>query len=241
VTGNFSVSVQGTSGGLSHSTNLAVTIQSGVNSALPRTAYARTDATSAVDDPFGEPHHRHIAYDFANKRVFIANRAMNRMDVFSTTSQAPVAQVSVPGASSADISADGSTVWIGTALEEIVAIDTSALRVKNHYVLAGLTPSPGAIFSSPVEVLSLSNGKSLVRLRQRVSSEALLALWDPASNSLSDLTSTAAVLFQQGVGVLARSGDHSKVLLPRMTRAGNRRSLIREATSLQVRLRSALD
>ncbi len=212
-TGNFSIVVQGTSGGLSHSTNLAVVIQSGVNSALPRTAYARTDATSAADDPFGEPHHRHIAYDPANKHVFIANRAMNRVEVFSTTSQARIAQVSVPGASSADISADGATVWIGTALEKIVAIDTSALLVKNRYVLAGLTPSPGANFSSPVEVLSLSNGKSLVRLRQRVSSEALLALWDPASNSLSDLTSTSPSLFQQGVGVLARSGDHSKVIV----------------------------
>jgi IPT/TIG domain len=211
-TGNFSIAVQGTSGGLSHSTNLALAIQSEGNSALPRTAYARTDATSAADDPFGEPHHRHIVYDSANKHVFVANRAMNRIEVFSTTSQARVAQISVPGASSADISADGATVWIGTGLEEIVAIDTSALRVKNRYVLAGVTPSLETNFNGPVEVLSLSSGRLMVRLRQRVSSEALLALWDPASNSLNDLTSTAPVLFQQGVGVLARSGDHSKVI-----------------------------
>ncbi|PYT53121.1 MAG: hypothetical protein DMG43_09845 [Acidobacteria bacterium] len=52
----------------------------------------------------------------------------------------------------------------------------------------------------------------MVRLRQPVSSEALLALWDPASNLLSDLTPAAPALFQQGVGVLARTGDHSKVL-----------------------------
>ncbi len=52
----------------------------------------------------------------------------------------------------------------------------------------------------------------MLRLRQSVSPEALLALWDPASNSLTDLTSAAPALFQQGLGVLARSGDHSKVL-----------------------------
>src|SRR6266567_4503785 len=137
------------------------------------------------------PHHRHIAYDPANKRVFIANRAMNRVEVFSTTGQTRVAQIPVPGASSADIAADGATVWIGTALEQIVAIDTSSLTIKNRYALAGLTPLPGTIFSRPVEVLALSNGKAMVRLRQPVSSEALLALWDPASNSLTDLTSTA--------------------------------------------------
>ncbi len=45
-TGNFTISMQGTSGDLSHSASLAVAIQSGVNPALPRTAYARTDATS---------------------------------------------------------------------------------------------------------------------------------------------------------------------------------------------------
>src|SRR4029077_9794636 len=116
-TGNFTVSVQGTSGALSHGTSLGVTIQGSVNPALPRTAYARTDSTSALDDPFGEPHRRHIAYDPANKRIFIANRAMNRVDVFSTATSSRVAQVSVPGATSADLSTDGSTVWVGTALE----------------------------------------------------------------------------------------------------------------------------
>ena len=83
-TGNFMASVQGTSGTLSHSASLSVAIQSAVNPALPRTAYARTDSASAADDPLGEPHHRHIAYDPANKRVFIANRSLNRVDVFST-------------------------------------------------------------------------------------------------------------------------------------------------------------
>ncbi|PYV65965.1 MAG: hypothetical protein DMG97_30835, partial [Acidobacteria bacterium] len=211
-TGNFTISMQGTSGALSHSASLAVAIQSAVNPALPRTAYARTDSTSASDDPFGEPHHRHIVYDPANKHLFVANRAMNRVDVFSTASQSSIAQISVPGASSADLAADGSTVWVGTALEQIVAIDTSSLRIRNRYSLAGLTPVPGTLFSRPVEVLSLSSGKALVRLRQPVSSQALLALWDPATNSLTNLTSAAPALFQQGVGVLARSGDHSRVL-----------------------------
>jgi hypothetical protein len=206
------LSVQGTSGALSHADPLNVTIQSAVNPSLPRTAYARTDSVSASDDPFGEPRHRHIAYDPANKHLFIANRAMNCVEIFSTTSQARVAQIFVPGASSADLSGDSATIWIGTATEQIVALDAASLKIKNRYSLTGLTPLPGTIFSRPVEVLSLSNGKALIRLRQPVSSEALLALWDPASNSLTDLTSTAPALFQQGVGVLARSGDHSKVL-----------------------------
>src|SRR6266403_4400746 len=210
--GNFTVSVQGTSGGLSHGTNLALTIQSAAGSTLSRMAYARTDSTSAADDPFGEPRHRHMAYDTVNKHLFVANRAMNRVEVFSTFDQSRVAQISIAGASSADLSPDGATVWIGTSLQEIVAIDAGTLHLKARYLPAGFSSLPGAIFSRPVEVLALSNGKFVVRLRQLISSQALLALWDPVANSLTNLTSNAPVIFQQGAGVLARSGDHSKVL-----------------------------
>src|SRR5207248_689181 len=99
-----------------------------------------------------------------------------------------------------------------TILSASRTIATSPLRIRNSYSLAGLTPVPITIFSRPLEVLWLSSGKALVRLRQPVSSQALLALWDPATNALTNLTSAAPALFQQGVGVLARSGDHSKVL-----------------------------
>src|SRR4029077_5006816 len=127
-------------------------------------------------------HHRHIAYDPANKRVFVANRATNRVEVFSSLDQTLVAQISVPGASSADLSADGATVWIGTSLQQIVALDSATLHLKTRYLLSGLTPLPNTVFDRPVELLSLANGKSIVRLRQPVSSQALLALWDPAAN-----------------------------------------------------------
>src|SRR5213082_993437 len=210
--GNFTVSAQGSSGALSHSQTLALTVQTGVASTLARTNYIRTDAVLAADAPFGESHHHHLAYDPANKQVFVANRAMNRVEVFSTSSQTRIAQISVPGGTSADLSADGATIWIGTARNEIVAVDPVSLSIKNRYAPAGLTPIPNVIFDRPIEVLSLSNSKAMVRLRQPVSAEALLALWDPVSNSLTDLTAAAPVVFQNGVGALARSGDHSKVL-----------------------------
>jgi len=206
------IAVQGVSASLSHAQNLSLDVQTGVASTLPRTGYARTEATAAADAPSGEPHHRHIVYDSAHKQVFIANRAMNRVEVFSNASQTRVAQISVPGASSADLSADGATLWVGTALDKVVSVDPAALSITNRYTLSGLTPIPNTIFNRPEEVLALSSGKSMVRLRQPASPEALLALWDPVANSLTNLTSAAPAVFQQGVGVLARSGDHSKVL-----------------------------
>jgi hypothetical protein len=69
------------------------------------------------------------------------------------------------------------------------------------------------MFNRPVQILSLSSGKALVRLRQASASEALLALWDPASNQLTNLTATAPALFQNGVGPMERSGDHAKAFV----------------------------
>jgi hypothetical protein len=51
-----------------------------------------------------------------------------------------------------------------------------------------------------------------VRLRQANISQSLLALWDSASNTFTNLTPLAPAVFQNGVGVLARSRDHTRVL-----------------------------
>jgi hypothetical protein len=64
--GASSITAQAISGSLSHSATLALSIQKSVIANLACTTYARTDSTSAADDPSGEPHHRHIVYDTVN-------------------------------------------------------------------------------------------------------------------------------------------------------------------------------
>jgi hypothetical protein len=212
-TGTATLVAQGASGSLSHPANLTLTIQSGVVASLPRTAYSRTDSIPVMDDPSGEPHHRHVACDPAHQQVFVANRAMKRVEVFSTVTATRVTEISVPGASSADLSADGSTVWIGTVTEQLAAIDTTSLQVKARYEITGLLPLPNTLFDRPEEMIALSSGNSLMRLRQSQTGEALLALWNPTSNALTNLTSAAPQLFQNGLGAMARTGDQTKILV----------------------------
>ncbi|HYL64860.1 MAG TPA: IPT/TIG domain-containing protein, partial [Candidatus Methylomirabilis sp.] len=202
-----------TSGALSHPANLALSVQPGVVANLPRTTYIRTDSIPSLDDPAGEPHHRHLVYDAAQQLVFAANRAMNRVEILSASTAQRAGQLSVPGASSADLSADGSTIWVGAVTETVAAIDTASLQIKARYEIAGLQPLPSTLFDRPEEILALSSGKLMMRLRQSQTGEALLALWDPSSNTLTNLTSTAPQLFQNGLGVMARSGDHTRVLV----------------------------
>ncbi len=212
-TGNFTITAQGGSGSLSHSATLGLTVQASSAALLPRTTYARTDAVAAFDDPLGEARHRRITYDATNKHVFIANRAMNRVEVFSSADQTRVAQIVVPAASSADLSADGATLWVGTTTEQAVAIDTATLRVRSHNSIQPLVPIPNSVFDRPEELLPMSNGKIMMRLRQSAAAQSLLAIWDPVANSLTNLTSVEPALFQNGLGAMARSGDHTKLIV----------------------------
>jgi IPT/TIG domain-containing protein len=214
-TGSATIAAQATSGTLSHTASLALTIEPSILASLPRSTYARTDSTPLANDPAGEPHHRHIVYDTANKHIFIANRAMNCVDVFATSNQPPsngiathVARIDVPGASSADISADGTTIWIGTVTQQAVAIDTTTLQVKARYAISPQIV-PTATFDRPEELIALGSGNFLVRLRQSSATQSMLMLWNPAASKLTSLDSVVP----NGLGPVARTADHSKALV----------------------------
>jgi hypothetical protein len=212
-TGNFSITAQGVSGSLSHSATLALTVQLAAGNGLRRTTYVRTDAIAALDALPGEPRHRRIAYDAAHQHVFVANRAMNRVEVFSSVDQTRAAQISVPGASSADLSLDGATLWVGTVTQQAVAIDTTSLQVRSRYSIPALSPVPNFVFDRPEELFPMATGKILTRLRQSSAAQALLALWDPVAKTVANLTSGAATFFQNGLGAMARTGDHTKLIV----------------------------
>ena len=212
-TGQFTATAQASSGSLSHSQPLTLTVQSVTPVNLPQTAYAENDSVAALDNPPGSPRTRHIVYDSANQRFYVANAAMNRVEVFAASSATMQSTINAPGASGVDLSSDGSTLWVGSSTEQILAVNTSTLQVTSRYSVAGLTPIPGAVFIRPTEVVALSSGQAFIRLRQAASSESLLALWNPSSNTFTNLTSSAPAVFQNGAGVLARSADRTHVLV----------------------------
>ena len=221
-TGNATAAAQGTSGNLSHSASLSVIVQPGTPPpALPRTAFARTDSVPSLDDPPGEPRRRRIVYDAARKHVFAANPGMNRLEVFSAADGSRAGQIAIPAVTSVDITADGSAIWAGTADEQIVTVDPAPLVVTARFPVSGLMPLPNTVFNRPVEVLALAGGKGIVRLRRPDAATSLLALWDPATNSFTNLTSLAPSVFKNGAGVMARSGDHAKVLVAANDSTGN--------------------
>lgn len=210
--GQFNITANATSGSLSHSQSLTLAVQSFTPANLPRSAYVENDSAPAIDTPSGQPARRQIVYDSANQRFYVANTAMNRVEVFAAAASTLQSSLDAPGASSVDLSTDGQTLWVGTTTEQILAVSTNTLQVVARYSVPGLSPIPSAVFIRPTEVLALAGGQALVRLRQAAAGESLLALWNPSSNIFSNLTTLAPAVFQNGAGVVARSGDHTCVL-----------------------------
>ena len=211
-TGQYNISAQATSGSLSHSTSLSLTVQSAAVVNFSRSTYLRSDSVPTVDTPSGEPRRRQIVYDSVGKRVFVANPAMNRVEVYADANPGFQSAIDAPGASSVDMSRDGGTLWVGTNTEELLAISAASLQLSARYPMTGASPIPGVVFNRPLEALALAGGKIALRLRQPVASESLLALWDPASNITADLTPHAPAVFQNGLGVMVRSGDGTRLL-----------------------------
>src|SRR5262249_13665072 len=161
-TGNFSISAQGTSGNLSHSAGLTLTVQVAATSALPRSTFVRTDSVAVLDFPAGEPAHRHLVYDSAHHLIFVANRAMNRVEVLDATALVRSAQVALAGASSVDLSPDSATLWAGTLTNQLAAIDPQTLQIKTRFIIPALTPLPNIAFDRPEELLAMSTGNLAV-------------------------------------------------------------------------------
>ena len=212
-TGSFTISATGTSGTLSHPASLGLNVQNAASPALSRSNFFRTDSVANWDDPPGEPHHRHLVLDVANKHLFVANRAKNILEVISSIDGSRVAQISAPGVTSADISADGKTIWAGSTAQTIYEVDAASLQMRGIHVVTGLVPLPNTVFDRPEEVLAMAGGKATVRMRQSATTQSLLALWDPSANLLTNLTSVAPQVFQNGLGVMTRTGDRSRLFV----------------------------
>jgi len=127
-TGQFNLSAQGTSGSLSHSAAFSLTVQSGVVLNLPRSVFLRNDSVAAIDSPSGEPRRRQIVYDTVGKRFFVANSAMNRVEVYADSNPGLQSVVDAPGASSVDLSVDGATLWVGRTRRNFLPSPPTACR-----------------------------------------------------------------------------------------------------------------
>ena len=194
------VTFQGTSGTLSASASIQVTVQG-----------------RAVPDPFhyvgGELVHGF--YDEGRQLLFATNIGLNELDVISGKDYSLKARIPVPQPLGIDQMADGKTLVIGTAAQELVTVDENTYAVTAH---------PFSAFGSSVyslffpDVLAMANGKVFaIGQEQGIESNDIveggqaLFEWDSLTDTFTRIQPTPSLLsplLPWEIDHLARSADH---------------------------------
>jgi len=181
--GTTTAAFTGTSGPLSGTANLNVTVSQETMSALPsRTRYVRSDAVTE----YGYSVNSHWAvYNGATSRFFVTDPFSNQVFVFDSATETKIGSIPVPGAYGIDQTSDGSTLYVGTLIGDVYTIDSGSMTVTQRYMASQIGPYGFQALTS----LVLSNG-SLALLGEpggipSVDGSAGFAVWNPTNNSIT--------------------------------------------------------
>ena len=208
VPGTTNITVNATSGSLSHSAQLALTIT------LPQTATFRTryTRTDAVTEYFLDVNENWMVYDPVTNRFFVSDPNGNRIMVLNATTEAEVATIIVPGAYGIDETPDHSVLYAGTQIGDVYAINPVTMQITHRYAAAQigsngfLAYSMRALSSGKLALLGAPGGSI-----PSVDGYSDVAVWNPANNSITVYGGSSFCV--GGIGVFTVTGDRSLVVV----------------------------
>jgi IPT/TIG domain len=185
-----------------------------------RTQYVRTDG---VTEYYTWLNTHWTVYHAATSRFFETDPISNRVFVLDAQSQKQLATIVVPGAFGIDDTPDHSTLYVGTTIGDVYAIDPVQMTVKHRYIASQIGPYGYGAFSA----LVLADGRVALLGEQggipSVDGSTSIAIWNPADNSITiygrlNATAGGAAPTQPlcpmgNIGGFARTGDRVGVLL----------------------------
>lgn len=208
--GNFKATLAAsdghTGGTVTRSTNV-ILVAAGAVFLPNRTTVVRDDNRDGrANNQTAELPLRYLVYDAARKQIFVANRFLNRVEVFSTDTEKLVTSIPVPGPSFLDLSADGQRVYVGSLSAYVYAIDTTKLQVIERIPF---TPADYA-GTLPKLLVSTSTGKFLMVASDEFTSGGPLEEYDPVTQTYRTRTDLPPM---HQVGMMRASPDHTKIVL----------------------------
>jgi hypothetical protein len=166
-----------------------------------------------------------IIYNPPTSRFFVTDPDANRIFVLDSTTEAVVGTIIVPGAFGIDDTADHSTLYVGTQIGDVYAIDPVGMTVTKRYEAAQIGPN-GFHANLPRVMadgrLALLGGQGGI---PGVDGYSGYALWNPADNSISIYTTeygageigmpaTVVCGTSMGnIGMFSRTPDRTKVII----------------------------
>jgi hypothetical protein len=177
----------------------------------------RTDATTEY---FGWINSHWAVYNAATKRFFVTDPYSNHVVVMDAASETEVAVISVPGAYSIDDTPDHSTLYVGTLIGDVYAIDPVSMAVTKRYIGSQIGPYGYFAFS----VVVLSDGRLALLGAPggipSVDGSSSIAVWNPVDNSITLYGNTGLVSGNPlpcggffNIGGFSRSADRSKIIV----------------------------
>jgi hypothetical protein len=211
------VTFTGTSGSLSHSSTLNLTVNGSGNGVPSRTHYLRTDATTEY---FGWINQHWVVYHASTGRYFVTDTSSNQVIVIDAASQTQIGTIGVPGAFGMDDTPDHSTLYVGTMLGDVYAIDPVGMAVIHRYIASEI----GTYGYLALSALVLADGRLALLGAQggipSVDGSTTVAVWNPADNAITTyggFDEGAQPLpcgeFMGNIGGFARSADRTQIIL----------------------------
>jgi hypothetical protein len=207
--GSYTLTFTATSGTLTHTaaTTIFITIPTApILSACGGTALPTTVATPGptsyifTGDPppvFTSWTRKASAYDSLHNVIFVANNQLGEVDVISPNTLSIVARIPVSQPEGIDLTADYSTLIVGTDTQFFYRIDTSSLCVIDRPRINGFSANLSAMFP-----LSLADGSIFFNLADIETGDAAIVRWTIASGAATFGSSVSEI------GSIVRSGDH---------------------------------
>lgn len=206
-TGVVTLTWTGTTNSLTHAATASVNVENAPQVSSPtRTTFVRNDSTPIENTNgylFSLPAAR---YDPVTKNFFVSNSLLNRVEVYSAKTEQLVATIPVPFPLGMDFTVADDLLYVGSLTDYLFVIDPVKLQVVQR--IASEVMLPGNSFN-PVVPVVLSDGRVLMTTNLSVDGSSLEVIWNPATGKGQNVTS----LFNESIGIMVRSGDHSKVLL----------------------------
>src|SRR5713226_981991 len=176
---NGTVTFTGKSGSLTHSAGVNLTVKGSGTGLAVRTRYLRTDATTEY---FLYINQHWIVYDAGTARYFVTDPWTNQVIVIDAVSFSEIGTIGVPGAFGIDETPDHSTLYVGTQIGDVYALDPVKMKVTNRYLASQIGP-----YGYPTSVaLVLSDGRlALIGPYNGIDLTDGIAIWNPADNSIT--------------------------------------------------------
>ena len=175
-----------------------------------RMRYVRTDAATPY---FGWPNLSWIIYNPPTSRLFVTDPYTNRIYVLDPTTESVVGTIMVPGAYGIDDTADHSTLYVGTQIGDVYAIDPVGMTVTKRYLASQI--GPGGFASYSVRVMS--DGRLALLGGQggyaSIDGYRQFALWNPADNSISTYWPDQCTPSMSSILAFNRTPDRTAVVM----------------------------